>query len=387
MVLEGIRVIDMSVARAGPTAVRQLADFGASVIRIEGPDDAASIARDHNSSDYINLHGNKRLMTLDLKSPASKDIFHKLLERTDVFVENFRPPVKVKLGIDYAHLASDYPRLVYGSSSGFGQSGPTADKGAVDQIIQGSAGLMSLTGTKEQGPLRAGIAVADMAAGMILANGILLALMERERTGLGQWVQVSLLEAMISFLDFQAVRWTMDGEVAEAVGNDHPTLTPMGTFSASDGYLNVAAPSDRLWSRLCDAIGAPGLLADEEFSTATLRHQHKERLKKELQSIFIQRTRSQWVKLLDEVGVPCGPVNSIDEVFADPQVLDLKMTESVDHAVRGQVSVLRNPLTLSRSDRAHKTSSPLPGQHTDEILSELGYSPETVAEFHSSGVV
>jgi crotonobetainyl-CoA:carnitine CoA-transferase CaiB-like acyl-CoA transferase len=295
--------------------------------------------------------------------------------------------VKEKLGIGYQQVRERCPRLVYASISGFGQHGPAAHKGAVDQIIQGSAGLMSVTGTVETGPIRAGVAIADLAAGMILANGVLLALRERDESGLGQWVQVSLVEAMITFLDFQAVRWTADHEVVDPTGNDHPTLSPMGLFQAADGFLNVAAPSDRLWLRLCDAIGADDLREAPEFATAALRHRNLEDLRSRLNGVLGTLPRTSWVDIFDEAGVPCGPVNTIDEVFADPQVRHLAMTERVDHAVRGPIDILRNPITMSRSTRARRTAAPTPGEHTDQLLHELGYGADDIRNLRAAGTV
>jgi crotonobetainyl-CoA:carnitine CoA-transferase CaiB-like acyl-CoA transferase len=386
-ILDGLKVIDLSVARAGPVAVRQLADFGADVIRVESPSDANSIVRDHSSSDYINLHGNKRLITLDLKQPDGHRALLRLLATADVLVENFRPAVKQRLGIDFQTLEQRFPRLIYGSISGYGQTGPRADQGAVDQIMQGAAGLMSVTGLPESGPVRAGIAISDTAAGILLANGILLAVIERAASGRGQWVQVSLLEAVLSLLDFQAVRWTADHEVPGLAGNDHPSSTPMGAFRASDGLLNVAAPSDRLFSRLCAALAVPQLTEDPDFASAQARHAHRDRLKKQLQEAFGRRTRAEWIAILDEAGVPCGPVNSIGEAFQDPQARHLGMTVAVEHPQRGRLEVLRNPLSFSRSERAVKTTSPTASQHTDEILSGLGYTADEIASMHVRDVV
>jgi formyl-CoA transferase len=385
-VLDGVTVLDLSIARAGPAAVRTLVEWGASAIRVEMPGDDG-VVRDPMSSDYINLHANKRLMNLNLKTPEGHEILLRLLETSDILVENFRPPVKHKLGIGYEDLRVQFPRLIYGSISGYGQDGPSADKGAVDQIIQGLSGLMSVTGLPGGTPVRAGIAVADLAAGAILTNGLLLALLERERSGQGQWVQVSLLESMISFMDFQAVRWIADHEVSGPAGNHHPSMTPMGTFSTSDGYLNVAAPSDRLWERLCLALRAPDLGARPEYGTAALRHANGDALRDELERTLKTRTREEWMTAFDAVGVPCGPVNSVAEVFADPQVEHLAMTTEVQHPGRGLVPILRSPITMTRSRPVPKVTAPVGGQDTVRILAELGYTADEITTFRSREVI
>jgi crotonobetainyl-CoA:carnitine CoA-transferase CaiB-like acyl-CoA transferase len=357
------------------------------VIRIETPGDDPGVSLDHSGSDYINLHCNKRLMNLDLKSADGHDIFLSLAAGADIIVENFRPAVKQKLGIDYHTLAHLNPRLVYGSISGFGQDGPSADLGAVDQVIQGTAGLMSITGMPDGPPTRVGVAIADLGAGIMLANGILLALLDRERRGEGQWVQVSLTEAVLTFLDFQAVRWLTDGELPSRAGNDHPTLAPMGTFRAADGFLNLAAPGERLFARMCAAMGADHLLSDQRFSSNSGRSANREALKIELQAILEGRSRAEWVKLLGNVGVPVGSVNSIEEAFADPQVKHLGVDVELIHPRRGSVHVLRSPIRLSSSEPVPKSPSPVPGQDTDEILAELGFSGDAIESLHARAVV
>ena len=302
-------------------------------------------------------------------------------------VENFRPPIKTKLGVDYETIAARNPRLVYGSVSGFGQDGPYAEKGAVDQIVQGMGGLMSITGLPGQGPVRVGVAIADLAAGHQLAIGILVALHERQTSGLGQWVHVSLLESMISFLDFQATRWTVDGEVPWQVGNDHPTAFPMGVFRTADGHINIAASSNRLYARLCEVLKAPGLLEDPDYLTADLRSKNRARLNEHIESILVTRPTGEWWKLLDEVGIPCGPINSIDQVFDDPQARHLGMAVSVEHSVRGPVSILRQPVNMSRTPPQVRSAAPMPGQHRDEILGELGFSPADIEDLAERGVV
>jgi crotonobetainyl-CoA:carnitine CoA-transferase CaiB-like acyl-CoA transferase len=386
-VLDGIKVVDLTVARAGPATVRLLAEWGASVTRVEAPGEGLGIASDHRSSDYINLHGNKRLITADLKDPRGTAIVGQLIDGADVLIENFRPPVTRRLGLDYETLASRHPGLVYGSISGFGQDGPLSTKGAVDQVIQGMSGLMSLTGEPGTPPMRTGIAIADMAAGQLLANGVLLALFERTRSGQGQWVQVSLLEALLSMLDFQAARWTVDGEDPGQAGNHHPTIAPMGTFRTADGFLNVAAPNDRLWRKLRDALGRPVALDDPLFESVSARHANRRRLSEVLDSEFGRYRRADLVKLLDAADVPCGPVNSVAEAFADEQVRHLGVVTAVDHPARGPVGVLRTPIRMSRTGASPKSPAPLASADTDEVLAELGYDADEIARLHTDHVV
>lgn len=371
-VLSDLLVLDLTVARAGPTAVRNLADWGARILRVEPRDPGIALLGDHDSSDYVNLHRSKHLLQLDLTADDDRTTFFGLVRHADIVVENYRAPVKDKLGIGYEALAAINPRLIYGSIAGYGQDGPHADRGAVDQIIQGVGGLMSVTGLPGQGPVRAGIAVSDSAAGNLLTTGLLLALRERDRSGRGQWVQVSLLEAMISFLDFQAARWTIDGKVPASEGNHHPSARPMGTYEAADGYLNIAAPHDRLWVRLCDVLEAPDLASDERFATAGARFHNRAALDTALAERFARRTRAEWMSRLEAAGIPCGPVNTIDEVFADPQVQHLDMLRRIDHPVRGEVDVIRNPITMSRSRAVTPTTSPVPGRSVADVLAELG---------------
>ena len=383
MPLADLTVLDLSIARSGPAAARQFADWGANVIRIEPSERVDALAPD--DSDYLNLHRGKRAMTLNLKSDAGLEVFFRLVERADVLIENFRPPVKVALSIDYPTVAARNPRLVYGSISGYGQSGPYSAKGALDQIIQGIGGLMSVTGHPGSGPLRAGIAVADLAAGHHLAFGILAALHERERSGLGQWVQVSLLESLITMLDFQAARWTIDGELPGQVGNDHPNRMPIGMYPASDGDINLAAYSDRLWERLCDALEEPSLAHDERFASAGLRVTNRGALNAQISAITRTRPRSEWLARLDAHGIPAGPIYSIQEMFADPQVASLGMTISLDHPQRGPVEVIRSAVTMNRTPSHVSRAAPLPGQHQAEILTELGIGPGEARDLEARG--
>ncbi|MDP6621079.1 MAG: CoA transferase [Alphaproteobacteria bacterium] len=391
--LADIHVLDLTHARAGPTAVRQLADWGADVIKIEVPPEPGSdndgVGGSRLAPDYLNLHRNKRSLTLDLKNPDGHGIFLELVVKADVVVENFRAEVKHRLGVDYDSLKAHNPGLIYGSISGFGQDGPYSDRAGVDQIAQGMGGLMSITGLPGQGPVRVGIPIADLTAGMYLAQGILLALIERGRTGEGQWVHTSLLEAMISMLDFQAARWLIDQDVAGQAGNDHPTGIPMGVFPCSDGAINIAAPGGRLWERLLDHIGAPELAEDERFATAGARSKNRELLNAKIGAITATRSSAEWVEELNAVGVPCGPINSIDQTFADPQVEHLGIAWPMQHPERGNLRIVGQPVHLEGAERPQSARLPTPGagQHSDEILDALGYDADAVADLRSRRVI
>ena len=383
-------VLDLSRVRAGPTAVRQLADWGARVIKIETPSGVAGdepMGGPRHGPDFQNLHRNKRSLTLNLKSPTGVAVFKRLVEHADVVVENFRPDVKHRLGIDYDSLRTVNARLVYASISGFGQDGPYRDRPGFDQIAQGMGGLMSITGIPGQGPVRVGIPVADLTAGVFCAMGILIALLERETSGQGQWVQSSLLEAQISMLDFQAERWLLKGDVPKQAGNDHPTSIPTGVFPTSDGHINIAATGQAMWTRLCKAIGAEHLLDDEEFKTDAGRSKHRARLNRELAAITATRASGEWVRLLNDAGVPCGPIYSIDQVFADEQVRHLGIAQTVPHSALGDIQVVGQPVHLSRTPSKLRTAAPEKGEHTDEILREFGYDEATIADLRRRQVI
>ena len=384
--LEDYTVIDLTRARSGPTCVRQLAEMGARVTHVEAKADAQDdFARD--GFDYQNLHCNKRSIMLDLKRPEGVEILKKLVARADVLVENYRPDVKHRLGIDYERLSAINPRLVYGSISGFGQSGPYRDRPGYDQIAQGLGGLMSITGLPGQGPVRVGIPVADLTAGMFLAHGILVALLERERSGRGQWVHTSLLEAMIRMLDFQASRWTIGKEIPPQAGNDHPTGIPTGVFRTSDGHMNIAASGQTMYRRLCEALGVPQLIDDPRFKTPPDRSKNRGALTDELEKATRTKTSQHWVDVLNKAGVPCGPILNVKDVFDDPHVKHLKLATKVRHPRLGELEVQNLPVTLSRTPGAVRTPAPDVGQHTDEILGELGYAKEDIAAIRRDGVV
>jgi crotonobetainyl-CoA:carnitine CoA-transferase CaiB-like acyl-CoA transferase len=385
--LSDIRVLDLTVARAGPTCVRQLADWGAEVVRVEAPDDLFGGGERRQTSDYQNLHRNKRSITLNLKAAEGLDVLYRLVDRSDVLVENMRPQVKHRLGFDYERLHRRNPRLVYGSISGFGQDGPYAERGGVDQIAQGLGGLMSVTGLPGTDPTRVGIPVADLSAGLYLAIGVLVALHDRERTGEGSWVRTSLLEAMVAMMDLQAVRYTVERTVPVQEGNHHPTQVPMGCFRSADGFINVAGPSGRLLDRFCEVIGLPELPKDPRFDSATKRSANREELNRVIGERLRTRTTAEWTELLDRVGVPCGPVLRMDQVFADPQVEHLRLTTTVESPDLGPVAILRSPVTTSGGVQTVRSASPRAGEHTVSVLSELGLTPEEIDELREKKVI
>lgn len=382
--LADLVVIDLSVARAGPTAVRQLADWGADVIRIESPDTSP---KSQVSPDYLNLHRNKRGLTLDLKTDAGRSVLHELVGQADVLIENMRPRVKRTLGFDWETVSAINPRLVMGSISGFGQTGPYAERGGVDQIAQGLAGMMSVTGLPDGGPVRAGAAVSDVAAGLQLAVGILVAIHERQRTGRGRWVHTSLVESMIGVLDFQAARWTVDHEVPPQAGNDHPTLRPMGLYPTADGHLNVAAAWGRMWTSFCEVIGEPDLPSDERFISPAARVENHEALTEIIVSALATNDTAHWVTALNDAGVPAGPVNDMREVFEDEQVRHLGVATPTHHPVSGPIDVVRNATTIEGVDDSIRRPSPIAGEHSGELLRQFGFDDEAVAELIEDGVV
>jgi crotonobetainyl-CoA:carnitine CoA-transferase CaiB-like acyl-CoA transferase len=386
--LSRFTVLDLTRVRAGPTCVRQLADWGANVIKVETPEhvEAADMGGPRSGPDFSNLHRNKRSITINLKSPAGVAALKRMVKKADVVVENYRPDVKRRLGIDYKSLSKINPKLVYASISGFGQTGPYADRPGFDQIAQGMGGLMSITGLPGQGPVRVGIAVADLCAGLFAALGILTALLEREKSGKGQQIETSLLQAQIFMLDFQAARWLMSGEIPEQAGNNHPTSAPTGVYKTSDGYINIATTGTKMWQRMCEALGAPELTKRPEYASAAERLKHRDALNVDIDAHTIKRTSKEWVDRLNEAGVPTGPIYAINEVFSDPQVQHLKIAQTVKAKDRS-MTIVGQPVTLSRTPSRLASPPPTLGQHTNVVLKEFGFSTKQINELRAAKAI
>ena len=388
--LSHLRVLDLTRVRAGPTCCRILADFGADVIKIEAPpgiDPNEGISGARHGYDMINLHRNKRSITLNLKESDGRSVFMRLVKTADVVVENFRPDVKDRLGIGYEALRAVNPRVILASISGFGQSGPYKTRAGFDQIAQGMGGLMGVTGEPGTPPMRAGIAVADSSAGVYAASGILIALAEREKSGLGQWVETSLLEAQIAMMDFQAARYLIDGTVPPQAGNDHPTTTPMGVVATADGFINLGVGGDGQWRAFCKVIGRPELAEHPDYAQGASRTRNRQAISALLQPIFVARTSADWLAALEAEGVPAGPIYKLDEVFADPQVRHLGIAKSLHDPERGDIRVVGQPIGLSRTPGSVVSSVPEQGEHTQEILGEIGYSDDEIARLRERKIV
>jgi crotonobetainyl-CoA:carnitine CoA-transferase CaiB-like acyl-CoA transferase len=385
--LSRFKVIDLTRVRAGPTCVRQLSDWGAEVVKVESAEGDGGLGGDRHGSDFQNLHRNKRSMTLNLKKPDGLGILKNLVKDADVLVENYRPDVKFRLGIDYESLKPINTRLVYASISGFGQTGPYRDRPGVDQIAQGMGGLMSVTGLPGQGPVRVGIPIADLTAGIFTAMGILVALLEREESGEGQFVESSLLAAQIAMLDFQATRWTIDKHVPGQAGNNHPTNIPSGVFRTKDGHINIASAGQEMFSRMCSACGLARLTTDPDFATPKARSKNRDKLNAIMEEVTAGKTSAEWIDILNRAGVPSGPIYKMDQVFADPQVQHLGVIQPVEHSTLGRLDLVGQAVTLSRTPSALRNATPERGEHTDQILRELGYDAATIARYHRDGVV
>jgi len=388
--LQGLKLIDLTRVRSGPSAVRQFADWGADVIKVETPDSiegSGDLGGRREGSDFQNLHRNKRSITLNLKSKDGVKILKELIKNSDILVENFRPNVKKRLGINYEILKKINPRLIYASISGFGQSGPYSDLPGFDQVAQGMGGLMSVTGFEGNGPLRVGIPVADLSAGLHCALGILTALYEREKSGLGQCVSASLLESQVSMLDFQAARYLVSEEVAGQTGNDHPTMAPMGAFKTADGYINIASTGEAMWRRLCNVLDMRESLDDKDFEDDTARTKNRIKLTNIITIALSKNTSNEWIKKLNNVSIPCGPINNIKEVFNDPQIIHSEIAQTVVHPKLGKIKLVGQAMQLSRTPSKLKSAAPDKGEHTNIILEELGYDKKSIEKFKLEKII
>ena len=386
--LSRFRVIDLTQVRAGPTACRQLADWGADVIQVQMPEHMRGddTLGGQDGSDYQYTHRNKRSITLNLKEPEGIAILKRLIASADVVVENFRPDVKSRLGIDYDTLSKDHPGLVYASISGFGQSGPLAQRPGFDQIAQGMSGLMSVTGKAGDGPMRVGIPIADLCAGVFAAQGVLVALLEREKSGKGQWLHTSLLESMVYMMDFQNSRWLIDGDIPTQAGNYHPTSIPTGVYKAKDGYMNIAVFGSKIWERFCDILGAPEWVTDERYKDKQGRSINRDSINAEINRRLAAQDCAYWVERFNEGGVACGLINDVKGVFEEPQVQHLGIVKDVVSIHHGPQKMVGQPVQLQRTPSTIVRSAPKRGEHSEEILKELGLEASELASLKSKGV-
>ena len=386
--LSRFRVIDLTQVRAGPTACRQLADWGADVIQVQMPDHMRGddTLGGQDGSDYQYTHRNKRSITLNLKEPEGIAILKRLIASADVVVENFRPDVKFRLGIDYETLSKEHPGLVYASISGFGQTGPLAQRPGFDQIAQGMSGLMSVTGKSGDGPMRVGIPIADLCAGIFAAQGILVALLERDASGKGQWIHTSLLESMVYMMDFQNSRWLIDGDIPTQAGNYHPTSIPTGVYKAKDGYMNIAVFGSKIWERFCDIVGAPEWVTDERYKDKQGRSINRDSINAEINRRLAAQDRAYWVERFNAGGVACGLINDVKGVFEEPQVQHLGIVKDVVSIHHGPQKMVGQPMQLGRTPSTIVRSAPKRGEHSEEILKELGLETAELSSLKSKGV-
>ena len=391
--LDGIKVVDLSAALTGPFCTQLLADFGAEVLKIEPPGKGDMLRAfgppylKGESPYFLLTNRNKRGITLDITKEKGREILIRLAKDADVFIENYRPSVKKKLKIDYDTLKEINPRLIYCSISGFGQTGPYAERAGFDPIAQGMSGIASITGWKHTGPVRVGVAIGDSLGGIFAAYGILMAIIERERSGQGQRVETSLLEGLISVLGFQAAKFFATGERPEPLGNDHGMVSPYGTFKTKDSFINIAAGNQGMWERLAEALGLGHLIREERFRTVPDRVTNRSELGKLLEEKLGEKTTKEWGEILNEVGVANGPILHIDEVFQDPQVLHQEMLVEMDHPTIGKIKNIGFPVKLSRTPAAVRRPPPLLGQHTEDLLKELGYGPQEIETLRKEKII
>lgn len=390
--LDGIKVIDLTRVLAGPFCTMMLADLGAEIIKIEKPgsgDDSRAFGPHlHGESAYfMSINRGKKSLTLDLKAEKGREVFLKLIETADILVENFKPGVMKKLGLDYDSLKKINPRLIYCASSGFGQTGPYSSRPAYDLIIQGMGGLMSITGPDASQPTKVGSSIADIFAGVFSVIGILSALHHRNSTGKGQMVDVAMLDCMVAILENAIARFTGSGIDPVPIGNRHPSIAPFTSVKTSDGYINIACGNDALWIKLCEIIERSELAADERFISNRSRCDHMPELLPMLNEAMCSRPAAYWLEKLEAGHVPAGPINTISQVLADPQVLARDMLLELVHPIAGKIKIPGSPVKLSDTPAAVKSPAPVLGQHNEEILASLGYTSQQIEAFKTQAVI
>jgi formyl-CoA transferase/CoA:oxalate CoA-transferase len=391
--LQELLVVDLTRALAGPYCTLMLADLGARVIKVEAPaggDDTRGWGPPFlggESAYFLSVNRNKESLTLNLKDPRGQEVLHRLLARADVLVENFRPGIMDRFGFGYPAVHERYPRLVYCSISGFGQDGPYRERTAYDLILQGMGGLMGMTGEEGGPPVKVGVAIADICAGMFAAFAILVALRVRDRTGRGQWIDAAMLDGQIAWLTYQAGNYFATGENPRRLGSAHPSIVPYQAFRTADGHINVAVGSEAIWERFCAALGREDLVADPRFRTNPDRVAHRDVLLPLLEATFAAQPTAYWRSVLDAAGVPNGPIYLLSELFADPQVLHRDLVVEMEHPTAGRIRQTGLPVRFSETPGAIRTPPPRLGEHTDAILRELGYDPRTIEQFKGEGVV
>jgi formyl-CoA transferase len=391
--LDGIRVVDFTKALAGPYCTMHLADMGAEVIKIEMPetgDDSRGWGPpfiEGEAAYFLSINRNKKSITLNLKDERAKEIALKLIEKSDIVVESNRPGVMKKLGLDYECVKEINPGVIYCSISGFGQTGPYKERPGFDQVIQGYGGIMGLTGEAGGPPIKVGIAVTDIATGMFAAMGILMALYYREKTGKGQYIDASMLDGQISWLTYQGGRYLASGEVPQRIGSAHPLIVPYQDFEASDGFINIAAGNDNLWRKFCEVTGLQDIVDNPKFATNANRVENREEVVGIISKVIANKTIEEWLDILNNAGIPCGPIYTVDRVFADPHVLAREMLVEVNHPKCGKIKVTGSPVKFSETPAEVVTAPPSLGQHNDEILLGLGYSSDDIEKLRKDKVI
>ena len=391
--LEGLRVLDLTRALAGPFCSQMLGDMGADVLKVEQPgvgDNARGWGppfQGGESSYFLSINRNKRSLALNLRDERGAEVLRRLVLQSDVLLENFVPGTLDRLGFSYQACRALKPNLIYCSISGFGQIGPERERAAYDQVMQGLGGIMSITGEVGGPPMRVGIAIADIMAGMFAAYAVQVALYHRERTGVGQMIDTSLLDGQLAMLTYQAGRYFATGEAPPSSGNQHPTIVPYGVYRASDAYFNLAVGTEDLWRRFCAALKLESLSADARFATNRDRLAHRDQLNALLEPLFAAHTIDQIQVLMDQASVPCGAVRDLHGVFTDPQVAALGLIESLDHPTAGAIKVVGPPYRLSETPPSVRLPPPLLGQHTDEVLRELAYDEAAIGALREARIV